>query len=182
MEIQRLPTEEAAVRRYAEELWIPYNRELETVVESHVLADDVDLVDELVPWVLDKLETSEYRIAVAVDTETPGADDGFAEADDGLIGFIATNLGEPPSVFEWPDRLLVNELYVREPSRGTGLAHDLLERARRRARGEDCTELVLDVDVDNERALAFYEKVGFEPRRHRMRVDAADLDGWDEKR
>ncbi|WP_160135037.1 GNAT family N-acetyltransferase [Halococcus salsus] len=177
MEIRRLPAEEAAVRRYAEELWLPYNRELETVVESHVLADDVALVDELVPWALDKIETTDYRIAVAIDAETSGTDDDFAEIDGDLLGFIATNLGESPSIFEWPDRLLVNELYVREPYRGTGLAHDLMERARSRADEEGCTELVLDVDVDNERALAFYEKVGFEPLRHRMRVDVADLDG-----
>ena len=30
-------------------------------------------------------------------------------------------------------------------------------------------------DVDNERALAFYEKLGFEPRRHRMRVPVDEL-------
>lgn len=173
MEIRQLPAEEAAVRRYAEELWIPYNRELETVVESHVLADDVDLVTEQVPWALEKLETSEYRIAVAVDT-----DDGIgpiAGTDAPFAGFVATDLDPCPSVFDRPDRVVVCDIYVREPYRGTGLARDLVERAETRADEANCSELVLSVDVDNERALAFYEKCGFEPLRRRLvySVDAS---------
>jgi hypothetical protein len=39
MYLRRLPAEEAAVRRYAEELWLPCHRELEATVERHVLPD-----------------------------------------------------------------------------------------------------------------------------------------------
>ncbi|EMA40646.1 GNAT family N-acetyltransferase [Halococcus hamelinensis] len=178
MEIRRLPAEEAAVRRYAEELWVPYNRELEAVVESHTLADDVDLVDEQVPWALEKLEATDYRIAVAIDTDEAGS---IAGTDATLAGFIATDRDPCPSVFDRPDRVVVCDIYVREPYRGTGLAHHLMSRAGTRADEAGCSEAVLSVDVDNDRALAFYGKSGFEPLRHRMRVDVADLDGWDEK-
>ncbi len=81
-----------------------------------------------------------------------------------------------PSAFDRPDRIIVCELYVGEPYRGAGLAHELIERAEGRAQAEGCSELVLSVNVDNERALRFYEKLGFEPLRHRMTVDVANLD------
>jgi len=172
MEIQRLPTDEAAVRRYAEDLWVPFNRDLEATVDAHALAEDTDLVAEQVPWALDKLETTDYRIEVAVD---PEADDGSG-FEGTPAGFIATNLDPCPSVFDRPDRVIVSDIYVREPYRGTGLARELVECAEERARTEGCPELVLDVDVDNERALGFYRKMGFEPLRHRMTVTVEGLD------
>ncbi len=178
MEIQRLPADETAVRRYAAELWVPFNRDLEATVESHALADDRDLVNEQVPWALEKLESTDYRIHVAVDGHRET--DGSAALTDGggdLVGFIATNLDESPSVFDRPNRVVICDIYVREPHRGTGLAHELIECARKRARKEDCAELVLNVDVDNDRALGFYRKLGFEPFRHRMAIDVGDLDG-----
>jgi len=78
-------------------------------------------------------------------------------------------------VFDRPDRLLVGDFYVRERHRGDGLARELLDRAVRRAREVGCPELTLDVDVDNERALGFYEKVGFEPYRHKMAAPTDEL-------
>lgn len=107
---------------------------------------------------------------LATDDATPLTTD-----DEALVGFVTTEVDEAPSVFERPDRLVVGDLYVSDPYRGTGLARDLVERAAERARAAGCAELVLDVAVDNERALAFYRKLGFEPRRHRMSVDAGDL-------
>jgi len=74
-------------------------------------------------------------------------------------------------VFVLPERLahiwdaaVLNEIYVREPHRGTGLADDLVDAALSVARGQDLPldRLVLDVDPDNDRARAFYERRGFE--------------------
>ena len=48
------------------------------------------------------------------------------------------------------------------------LADRFVERAVADARDHDCEQLRLDVDVDNERALAFYERIGFEDYRKQM--------------
>lgn len=168
MELRPLPAEEAAVRRYVEDLWLPYHRELAATVDGHALADGVDLVAEEVAFRLDCLGSESYRAWVAVDGgETDGP---IAVADGDLVGFVTTDIESSPTVFDTPDRLVVGDLYVREPYRGTGLAADLLDRAARRARSAGCEELALDVDVGNDRALAFYEKYGFETVRRRMSV------------
>lgn len=174
MHVRRLPPEEAAVRRYIEELWIPYNRDLAATVDAHALADDVDLLAEELEFRLDRLESDGYRAWVAVDGD-PAEGTPLAEVDADLSGFVTTEVEESPSVFAWPDRLVVCDLYVREPSRGTGLAEDLMARAAERAREAGCAAVVLDVDVDNERAIAFYEKLGFETVRRRMRAGVGKL-------
>lgn len=172
MEIRRLPADEDAVRRYVEELWLPYHRDLEATVEAHALADGVDVVAEEVEFRLDRLEAENYRTWVAV--EGSGTDPDLA-ADGDLAGFVATDVDESPSVFDRPDRLVVGDIFVREPHRGTGLARDLVARAAERARAVGCDELSLDVDVDNERAVAFYEKLGFEPYRRQLTVPVDEL-------
>ncbi|MFB6269391.1 MAG: GNAT family N-acetyltransferase [Halobacterium sp.] len=173
MHLQRLPAEEAAVRRYVEELWLPYHRDLEAAVDGHGLADGVDLVAEEVPFRLDSLAADDYVLWVAVDGADGDVDIAGGEGD--LAGFVATDVDEAPSVFDRPDRLVVGDIYVHEQYRGTGLADDLVARAAERARNLGCPELALDVDVDNDRALAFYDSLGFEPRRYRMTARVESL-------
>lgn len=179
MEIRSLPAEPDAVRRYAAELWLPYHRDLESVVERHSLAsgNDVDVVAEEAEFRLDLLESDTHEIWVAVDRDDDAlADDvDFADLDATLAGYVTTDVDSSPTVFDNPARLVVGDIYVKEPYRGTGLARDLMAVAAERARAEDVPELRLDVDVDNERARAFYEKIGFETYRHQMLVDADDL-------
>ncbi|MEF8790569.1 MAG: GNAT family N-acetyltransferase [Haloarculaceae archaeon] len=177
MELHPLPADRAAVRRYVEELWLPYHRDLEAVVDRHALATDVDLVVEEVEFRLDRLESAGYRAWVAVDrpTDTSGRDLDIATSDDDLVGFVTTDVDEAPTVFDRPDRLVVGDIYVGEPYRGTGLARRLIDRAAERAREAGCSEVVLDVDVDNERAIGFYEGVGFETDRYRMSVAVDEL-------
>ncbi|WP_267639948.1 GNAT family N-acetyltransferase [Haloarchaeobius amylolyticus] len=160
MDLVELPADEAAVRRFVESLWLPYNRELEATVEQFALADDVDLVAEEVPFRVDRVDTDGYRLWVAVDGAT--AADSLADVDGEFAGFVAAELDPAPSVFDRPDRLFVCDIYVREPYRGTGLADELFDRLRDWAREAGCEEFSLDPHVDNERAIAFYEKLGFE--------------------
>lgn len=176
MELHPLPADRAAVRRYVEELWLPYHRDLEAVVDRHALATDVDLVVGEVEFRLDRLESAGYRAWVAVDRPADASGEGLDLADDGdLVGFVTTDVDEAPTVFDRPDRLVVGDIYVDESYRGTGFARRLIDRAAERAREVGCPELVLDVDLDNERAIGFYEGVGFETDRYRMSVAVDEL-------
>lgn len=176
MEFRQLPAEEAAVRRFVEELWFPYQRDLEAAIDDHELAYDIDIVDSEMDFRMDLVESESYQILVTVDLEDGvERDREIAEADGTLVGFIATDVDEAPDVFDRPDRLLVGDFYVHEKRRGEGLASELMERAADRAREAGISELTLDVDVDNERAIRFYEKLGFETVRNQMTVDTGEL-------
>ncbi|ELZ36651.1 GCN5-related N-acetyltransferase [Halorubrum tebenquichense DSM 14210] len=83
-----------------------------------------------------------------------------------LVGHVLTDVDECPGPFDRPDRLVVGEIYVTEPYRGTDLAERLVERAAADARDHGCGELRLNVDVDSDRAR--YEAVGFEGHRERL--------------
>ena len=85
-----------------------------------------------------------------------------AERDDGLVGYVF--LLPERLAFVW-DAAVVNEFYVRPAARGTGLADDLLAAAIDVAREQDLPldRLLLDVDPENDRARAFYDRHGFEP-------------------
>lgn len=174
MELRRLHADEAAVRRYVEDLWLPYQRELERTVERHALADGVDIVAEEVAFRRERLRGDEYRTWVAVDPPAgaESAPASLADAEGTLAGFVTTGVDAAPPVFDRPDRLVVGDLYVRERYRGTGLAETLVDRAGARADAAGCGQLVLDVDVDNERAVAFYERLGFTTYRRRLVADA----------
>ena len=180
MDIRRLRPEKAAVERFIEELWIPYHGDLGDAVEDHALVgplarrEDEDLLEGAVTFAKDQLESVECFLWIAVDgASDPYAD--LAEADGEFAGYVLGVVEASPEPFEWPDRFVIGDLFVREDHRGTGLADRLVDRAAEQAREEGCRELALDVDVDNERAIAFYEKRGFEPARMRMHLptDAA---------
>jgi len=166
MEIVELPAEEAAVRRFIEEFWLPYYRELESTVDAFSLADDIDLVAAELPFRVDRLDSPDYRTWIAVDGFTDGTP--LADIDGEFAGYIAAEIDEAPRVFDRPDRLFICDIYVDEPYRGTGLAEDLFDRLRHWAHDAGCEEFSLDPHVDNNRANAFYEKLGFEQTKCHM--------------
>jgi ribosomal protein S18 acetylase RimI-like enzyme len=171
MDIVRLPDDEAALRRFIETLWLSYSREREADIDGFALADDVDLVAEELDHRLSRHETESYRAWIAIDgthDETP-----LADTDAEFIGFVTTDIDESPTVFDRPDRLVIGDIYVVDHYRGTGLARELVDRARARARESGCAEMRLEVDVGNDRALAFYEKLGFETTRYTMGVSVS---------
>jgi ribosomal protein S18 acetylase RimI-like enzyme len=91
-------------------------------------------------------------------------DDGcvqVAERGGDLVGYAFVL---PESLaFVW-DASVLNELYVEPAFRGEGVADALMEESLAVARGQDLPldRVVLDVDGENERAQAFYERYGFE--------------------
>ena len=56
---------------------------------------------------------------------------------------------------------LLEDLFVREGARGTGLGRDLVEAAVERARARGCGRVELDTNEGNAAALALYESLGF---------------------
>ena len=83
-------------------------------------------------------------------------------ADDGgdLVGYAFVL---PASLsFIW-DAAVLNEIYLDPDYRGTGVADELMEAALGLARDQDLPldRMVLDVDRENDRAQAFYERWGF---------------------
>lgn len=181
-EIRRLPGgDEEALRRYAAELWLPFYRELAATVDGFALADwsEERFVERNAAFTRERLaEAGNRGWVVAAAPERAAVDPAAADVTDprlDLVGHVLTDVDECPDPFDRPDRLVIGEIYVTEPYRGTGLAERLVERAAADARDHGCTELRLDVDVDNERARAFYEAVGFEEHRERLTAAVDDL-------
>ena len=161
------------MRRFVEELWLPYNRDLEALVDSHVMAEDVD-VDEIVEFRTNHFDDPSRRLWVALD-DVDDPTGTLADFDGTFAGFLSTSLRTPPSKYATPDRLSLGNFYVDPAYRGTGLADDLVARAIQHAREDGAGELTLEVDVDNDRALAYYEKLGFDVARYRMRVPLEEV-------
>jgi len=172
MELLPLPATEAAVRRFVEECWLPYHRELEQIVDAHALDDSVDLVAEEVAFRREWLREPDRTLWLAVEG-TVDDPDAIAGSSADLGGFVAIERQTASPVFDRPDRVVIDDLYVRERHRGGGLAREFVDLAVDHADAHDCGEVTLDADVDNERAIAFYEKLGFEPYRQTMALPVA---------
>jgi putative acetyltransferase len=90
------------------------------------------------PWFLDHLRALEAAGAITICA--------FSNLNR-LLGFV---------MFD-PARAFLDQLAVAPEAKGTGVAHLLLNEACRHSPNG----LVLDVNQDNARALAFYEREGF---------------------
>lgn len=86
----------------------------------------------------------------------------LAERDGEAVGYVFLLPAELGMIW---DAAVLNELFVREAYRGTGVVDELLDRALAVARSQDppLPRIVLDVDPANDRARAVYERHGFEP-------------------
>jgi ribosomal protein S18 acetylase RimI-like enzyme len=173
MQIRRVRNEEAALHRFVEQCWIPYREELSEAVASHSLSDGLD-VQEIVEFYLDLLDSPAHRLWVALDDAGDPAT-SLSAGDATFAGFVQTRLEASPEHLDWPDRLTVSNVWVHESYRRAGLTDDLLARVRQQAREDGCAELTLDVAIENERATACFENVGFEVRGFGMRVPRQDV-------
>ncbi len=84
-----------------------------------------------------------------------------ASVDDELVGYVFV-LPESLSLI-W-DAAVLNELFLEEAYRGSGIADDLMDAALAFAAEQELPleRIVLDVDRDNDRAQAFYDRHGYE--------------------
>ena len=79
--------------------------------------------------------------------------------------------GDPPagvlqlrfrhSVWTGTDDAHLEDLFVEESARGSGLGRALVDAALARARERGCARIELDANETNEPAVALYESVGF---------------------
>lgn len=63
---------------------------------------------------------------------------------------------------EWSNRLMVTELWVHEELRRQGVAHELMEIAKKQAETEGRRAVILETQSCNVGAISFYHTEGFE--------------------
>nr|WP_115864864.1 N-acetyltransferase [Halorussus litoreus] len=153
--------------RDAEELW-DLKRGFELGLGSGTGGDDkqaeyeAKLTDEYaeryLDWVFWCTKHDPRCVTVAETNESESDDEDDAPSLAGYAFVLPQQLA-----MIW-DAAVLNEIYVRPEHRGTGVADDLMDAAIAVAEGQDLPldRLVLDVDRENDRAGAFYERHGFE--------------------
>lgn len=109
---------------------------------------DADYREEWFEWVGRCTDSDPRCVTVAVDAGE-------------VVGYVFV-LPESHR-FIW-DSAVLNEIFVAAAHRGTGVADDLMAAAVDLAEDQELPldRLVLDVDRENDRAQAFYERHGFE--------------------
>jgi len=95
--------------------------------------------------------------------ETPGHALWLAEMAPGAapVGYLHLTSPDLP-VETRPDDLEIKRIYVLASLHRSGLGRRFLAEAVAHARAEGCARLLLGVYKNNDRALAFYERMGFE--------------------
>ena len=83
----------------------------------------------------------------------------LAESDGSPVGLAVCFFGY--STFHARPLLNIHDLAVLPGHRGKGVGQALLREIERRARAADCCRLTLEVQDDNRRARAIYERYGF---------------------
>jgi ribosomal protein S18 acetylase RimI-like enzyme len=131
------------------ELELPDDPEKRAAYEGKVTGD---YRDRYLAWV-ERCVADEPRSVLLADR---GGDDPDAVA--GYAFVLPERLA-----MVW-DAAVLNEIFVRPASRGTGVADDLLSGAVEVARQQSLPldRMVLDVDRENDRARSFYRRHGFE--------------------
>lgn len=131
------------------------------VADAGELAEAAALLGEFRTW-FGKTSPDDDAIRGAVERIAAGGEGEF------LLG--AADDGEPAGVcqlrYRWSvwtsaEDCWLEDVFVRESARGTGLGRALVEAGIERARARGCRRIELDVDEANEPALALYLSLGF---------------------
>ena len=83
------------------------------------------------------------------------------QPDDAPVGFALIAAADLPGMRDGDVEL--KRIYVLSRFHGAGLGAALMDRAVSVAKGEDAKRMLLGVYAENERAIAFYRKKGFDP-------------------
>ena len=78
------------------------------------------------------------------------------------IGFAVTSSVEPPTVGGQPGDIELKRIYVFSKYHGTGTGRELMTQALKHAREVGAKRMLLGTYDQNHRAVAFYQRAGFE--------------------
>lgn len=107
--------------------------------------------------------------------EQPSAEFLLGAPDDDSPPAGVCQLRYRDSVWMATDDCWLEDLFVREAARGTGLGTGLVEAALERARDRGCRRVELDTNEANEAALAIYRRLGFSERSKSPDGEGRDL-------
>lgn len=85
-----------------------------------------------------------------------------AKIQDEILGYMTINIKEKnnPSM-RYRKQLQIEAICVDEKNRGKGIGTELLKYARKFGKENNCTDLYLTVNKENEKAIKVYEEFGF---------------------
>ncbi|MDI2587881.1 GNAT family N-acetyltransferase [Psychrobacillus sp. NEAU-3TGS] len=134
---------------------------VETEVQSEVnimpyTSEEPEVMEVLISAFGDTLD--EVSNFIAYNTQTPNRKLWIASLESKVVGTFA--------IVEDLDKLWITGLGVHEQASGKGVATAILEWAKNEAKHVGKASIYLDVEIDNEKALAVYQKAGFETIRH----------------
>ena len=129
-------------------------------------ADDIESVSTLIAafrdwWGKDEPTLEQIRATTARLLDDPDTEFLLAAADGDQPAAGVCQLRYRLSVWTGADDCWLEDLYVDESARGTGLGRALVNAAFERARARGCRRIELDVNESNADAIAFYEALGF---------------------
>ena len=87
----------------------------------------------------------------------------LAECDGTLAGFAQIKMAKAPECVKGPSPIEIKRFYVDKPFHGRGVAQELMRTAEEIARDAGAKTIWLGVWEHNDRAIAFYRKIGFFP-------------------
>ena len=128
--------------------------------------EDIETVSALIAafrnwWGKDEPALDDIRATTGTLLDDPDTEFLLAAADGDQPAAGVCQLRYRLSVWTGADDCWLEDLYVDESARGTGLGRALVNAAVERAAARGCRRMELDVNEQNTAALAFYEQVGF---------------------
>lgn len=86
----------------------------------------------------------------------------IAKIQDKIVGYITFNIKEKnnPSM-RYRKQLQIEAICVDERARGKGIGTQLLKHVKQYGKENDCTDIYLTVNEENESAIRIYEEFGF---------------------
>jgi ribosomal protein S18 acetylase RimI-like enzyme len=129
-------------------------------------AEDIENVAALIAafrswWGKDEPTLEQIRETTALLIDDPNTEFLLAAPGDGARPAGVCQLRYRLSVWTGADDCWLEDLYVDDSARGTGLGRALVNAAFESARQRGCRRMELDVNEQNTAAIAFYESLGF---------------------